>query len=51
MFNRLISETLDLISMDNHDLTDTNQMVLMNLGSYLALFRDLWMSPIRVDLS
>jgi other hect domain ubiquitin protein ligase E3 len=25
--------------------------LLMNIGSYLSLYRDLWMTPIRVDLA
>lgn len=51
MLNRLISETLELVGMDTTSQTDSGDLVLMNLGSYLALFRDLWMSPIRVELS
>ena len=49
MFNRLISQTLELI--DIHNMIKKDQGLFMNLGSYLSIFRDLWMTPIRVDLS
>jgi hypothetical protein len=49
MLNKLISETLEYIDIENS--TKREEGLLMNIGSYLSLYRDLWMTPIRVDLA
>jgi len=47
MLNKLISETLEYIDIENS--TKREEGLLMNIGSYLSLYRDLWMTPIRVS--
>lgn len=49
MLNKLISETLEYIDIENSSKREEG--LLMNIGSYLSLYRDLWMTPIRVDLA